>query len=626
MTDTFVREPRLRLGVATQAGRLALTVGLALTVALALLATPRVAEAAQVKIVSITAAPGASDGFLPDDRLGLVGHTVGDNVVTHTINKADCEAILSATTATVRVTWNWSDYATLALTAATSGRGSGTAAPHYAIKMSTPDNTCSISEFAESDPSIDKCSFIAAERKFTSIATTDEIFDIDLKKLMGSPDDCNGNVDGTASIYFILDDAGLGIAIAGVALEFDIDTKAPDAPTINAVSAGNENLKVTWTTVDEATTKYSRVYWSKVSFPASAPTQATSHSGLQEDSSYQITGLTNGETYYVAVTSIDEFDNESVAAKVVQASPVPVQDLWQSYKANGGAAEGGYYGCTAGRTAPGSAGTGPGSTGPGSSGPWWILLAGVALLLLRRRKTGVAAALLIACVTIALPQPSFAESPRTMSLDIQAGYYTPMIDREFSETTGATPYGDMMTSPAMLYGAALDWRVLHGIGELGIGFSVGYFAQTGKALRYDGTDSDDEVELLVVPITLDLIYRFNWLAEKFKFPLVPYVKGGLAYGFWWASDGTGETSTYTDANNKVFTGSGGVAGLHGTIGMRLLLDVFEPKAARGFDIEMGVNHSYLYIEYSRLALTNFGDPKALDLSDDVVILGLAFDL
>mgnify|MGYP002629610803 CR=1 FL=1 len=613
MTDTFVRETRQRFGVATQAACLALTMGLALV------AAPRGADAAQVKIVSITAAPGASDGFLPDDRLGLVGHTVGDNVVTHTINKADCEAILAAASATVRITWNWSDYATLALTAATSGVGSGTAAPHYAIKMATPTNTCSISEFKETDASVDKCSIIAAERKFTSIATTDELFDLNLKTLMGSPANCNGNVDGTATVYFILDDAGLGITIGGVALEFDIDTKAPDAPTINAVSAGNQNLKVTWTTVDEATTKYSRVYWSKVSFPATAPTQATSWSGLQEDSSYQITGLTNGETYFVAVTSIDEFDNESVAAKVVQASPVPVQDLWQSYKANGGASEGGYYGCSAGRPAPRGA-------GPDRSAPWWILLAAGALLLLRRRKTAVAAALLIACATIAAPQQSFAESPRTMSLDIQAGYYTPMIDREFSKTTGATPYADMMTTPAMLYGAALDWRLLHGIGELAVGFSVGYWSQTGKALRYDSTDSDDEVELLVVPVTLDLIYRFNWLAEKFSFPLVPYVKGGLAYGFWWASDGTGETSTYTDANNKVFTGSGGVAGLHGTIGMRLLLDVFEPKAARGFDIEMGVNHSYLYIEYSRLALTNFGDAKALDLSDDVVILGLAFDL
>ncbi len=60
--------------------------------------------------------------------------------------------------------------------------------------------------------------------------------------------------------------------------------------------------------------------------------------------------------------------------------------------------------------------------------------------------------------------------------------------------------------------------------------------------------------------------------------------------------------------------------------MRLLLDVFEPKAARGFDIEMGVNHSYLFIEYQRLSLTNFGDAKALDLSDDILVFGLAFDL
>ena len=66
--------------------------------------------------------------------------------------------------------------------------------------------------------------------------------------------------------------------------------------------------------------------------------------------------------------------------------------------------------------------------------------------------------------------------------------------------------------------------------------------------------------------------------------------------------------------------------MQGTIGLRLLLDVFEPGAARSFDIEMGVNHSYLFAEVQQLWLNDFGSSKSIDLSDMVLAFGLAFDL
>jgi hypothetical protein len=76
----------------------------------------------------------------------------------------------------------------------------------------------------------------------------------------------------------------------------------------------------------------------------------------------------------------------------------------------------------------------------------------------------------------------------------------------------------------------------------------------------------------------------------------------------------------------VRTAQGGIAGLHGALGMRLLLDVFEPRAAKGFDLEMGVNHSYLFAEYQVMSINNFGDKNSIDLSDSVLMFGLAFDL
>ena len=175
------------------------------------------------------------------------------------------------------------------------------------------------------------------------------------------------------------------------------------------------------------------------------------------------------------------------------------------------------------------------------------------------------------------------------------------------------------------WGAAYDFRVWHEFGELSVGLSASKWKQTGKALTVAGAKSDDDTALNVVPLTLDAIYRFDVLAERYQFPLVPYAKLGYAYAIWWATNGLGNLARHT-ANGTTLVARGGTGGFDATIGLRLLLDVFEPGAARSFDIEMGVNHSYLFGEYRHLVLTDWGSAKSIDLSDGVWNFGLAFDL
>ena len=127
-------------------------------------------------------------------------------------------------------------------------------------------------------------------------------------------------------------------------------------------------------------------------------------------------------------------------------------------------------------------------------------------------------------------------------------------------------------------------------------------------------------------MSLDAAYRFTTLADRYSFPLVPYAKAGLAYSLWWMENGVGNISHYTPVGGTTQLARGGTGGLYGTVGLRLLLDVFEPQAARSFDIEMGVNHSYLFAEYQMLNLTDFGNKKSIDLSDNIFAFGIAFDL
>lgn len=579
--------------------RLALLLAAALTLA----ALP--ASALTIQIDGITTAPGGD--YTPNARLGTTSSLLGDSSVSHVVNYTDCKAIFAADAPTVRVTWSWLDKPVALLS------------PRYGVKLAPPGATCDGNSMTESNTD-SGCKILASDKAFSQpLTAAGEFTDVDLSELLKGVD-CALQQEVEARIYFITTDNSTGVSqTLSQTFNLLLDTKAPVAPTVETLSGGGQNIRLTWAHADTAVTNYARVYWSKVPFTASAPSTATNKSDKLTGTSYQIQDLDNGTTYYVAVTAIDGNDNESAANEVREGVPIEVQDFWQYYKASGGSSDAGYYGCSAG------AGRGAG----GWAGLGLILLA--ALLLLGARRFGLRrVALLLAFTGAALatwaPTAAQAESPRTASLDLRFGYYAPQVDNEFAKTNGQTPFDTVFGDSALQKGFSLEQNLLGGFGDLAIGFSAGWWSQTGKARALDGSSAQDSTELMIVPLTLDLVYRFNWLAFKTGFPLVPYVKGGLAYALWWSFDGNGDVSKYTGADNKVSEAQGGVAGLHGVVGLRLLLDVFEPRAARGFDLEMGVNHSYLFCEYQVLSLNNFGDAKALDLSDEVILFGLGFDL
>jgi hypothetical protein len=581
---------------------------LALLVTAAMLLGPAAASAISIQIDSITTAPGGD--YTPNARLGTTTSLINNTAISRVVNYADCKEIFASDSPSVRITWSWADATAGALSA------------RYGIKLAPPGTTCDGNSMTEAS-SDSGCVVLKTDRSFANPLTgAGEITDVNLATLLKGVD-CSVQQDVEARVYFLITDSSVSTTSTPVSqtLNIRLDTQPPVAPTIDTISGGGENIRLTWTHVDTAATNFARVYWSKVPFSASAPSTATNKSDKLTGTSYQITGLDNGTTYYVAVTAIDSNDNESASLEVREGVPVEVQDFWQYYKASGGSSDAGYYGCTASGVAP---------TGGAAQGGWLVLFAlavlGLARFARRRRALATGLALLMAAGAIAAPQTARAESPRTASLDLRFGYYTPQVDSEFATTNGQTPYGTVFGDSSLHKGISLEQILFDGFGDLGIGFSVGWWSMTGKARSLDGGSAQDSTELLIVPVSIELVYRFNWLAFKTGFPLIPYAKGGIAYAFWWGFDGNGDVSTYTGADNKVTEAQGGVAGLHGTVGLRLLLDVFEPRAARGFDLEMGVNHSYLFCEYQVLSLNNFGDAKSLDLSDNVLMFGLGFDL
>ena len=241
----------------------------------------------------------------------------------------------------------------------------------------------------------------------------------------------------------------------------------------------------------------------------------------------------------------------------------------------------------------------------------------------RRGWRPVATAAGAAIVMLALLLPAadafaqseeFNESPVNMMLEIKAGPYAP-------EGLGGTYDTYFADDTPVLFEIEYDWQFYRGIGSAGLGASIAYGAADGNGITQDGTSSVDPTALSLLPLRFHLIYRFDYLAVELDIPFTIYAKLGLDYYVWWVTDGGGDTAT----NDGGANGSGGTFGWHVVGGLAFLLDWLAPTMARGFDLEWGVNNSYLFAELLYADISGFGSSASLDLTALTFQLGLALE-
>jgi hypothetical protein len=215
-----------------------------------------------------------------------------------------------------------------------------------------------------------------------------------------------------------------------------------------------------------------------------------------------------------------------------------------------------------------------------------------------------------------------AQTPRSMMVELRVEAYSPEIDSAFES---ATPYEDAFGTEFMWgFGGYIDYQLFQGYGSLAIGAGISYKSITGEASE---ADSDDETQLHMAPLTLGLTYRFDMLAQRWAIPIVPYIKGGLTYAIWWVTNGKGDIANTRNPGSpyEERTGWSGTWGLNFGGGVQFLLDVFSDRMAATMDNEMGVNSSYLFVEYMRHSLNDFGSPDSMELSSDGLSFGLMFE-
>ena len=236
-----------------------------------------------------------------------------------------------------------------------------------------------------------------------------------------------------------------------------------------------------------------------------------------------------------------------------------------------------------------------------------------------------AVALGVAVVLTALPGEAQEksdvpnQSPRSGAVEFRLGGYRPALDSE-AALGEAQPFTEIFGDSNLLLFEVEGQRFFYqGIGTAGLGLSVGYTEKYGAALTEAGTPSSERTGFHVLPLRLRGVYRFDYPAFYWGIPLVPYVKPGFVVAPWWVTKG-GEI----EAPEGGGAGRGVKFGFELVGGVAFMLDVLEPRLARDFDSDLGVNHSYLFAEYTYAKVNNFGG-QGFDLSDGYWMFGLALD-
>jgi hypothetical protein len=357
--------------------------------------------------------------------------------------------------------------------------------------------------------------------------------------------------------------------------------------------------------------------------------------------SHRITGLKNGTTYGVTIAAIDKYGNIGLPTAAVTGQPFPTVDFYSEYKKQGGAAQGGY--CAMARTTSRCAGI----IGLGLLG---LVLAVVGRKWKRKRRPFGPGALifLISAATLA-SAPARAQAithyeddvddetsrdseepwtgtSRSQAIELRFGLYNPAVDSEFG-SGGAAPHAFIFgKSRSPMWQLEYDYQILQVFGTLAVGGAIGYFKQDAKAcVLATMTDtfcerSGDNTSLRLIPLAALLVYRLDEAAKRWKIPLVPYAKVGLNYTFWTINDGNGNVPSVGGGR-----GQGGTAGWQAAIGLSLQLDFLDSAAARGFDADVGVNHSYIFFEMDHIDGSGLYRKDVLRVGDTTWFAGLMFE-
>ncbi|MFL5261093.1 MAG: MXAN_2562 family outer membrane beta-barrel protein, partial [Anaeromyxobacteraceae bacterium] len=153
------------------------------------------------------------------------------------------------------------------------------------------------------------------------------------------------------------------------------------------------------------------------------------------------------------------------------------------------------------------------------------------------------------------------------------------------------------------------------------GLGAGYFEKYGRGTNSITGLPADSTGFKVLPLRAFLTYRFDFLARLYNIPIVPFGRASLERYQWWVLNGQGNT-----ANSQGLAGRGATNGYSFSGGAAFLLDFLDSGVARDMDRDLGINDTYVFVDFTKSFVKDFGSSQSWNLSDERVTIsgGLMF--
>jgi hypothetical protein len=207
--------------------------------------------------------------------------------------------------------------------------------------------------------------------------------------------------------------------------------------------------------------------------------------------------------------------------------------------------------------------------------------------------------LALVILPVAVPaEETLMERPH-WSVEVKGGEFIPAIDN------WSQYYGKKYLTEFDATLAYKLWRPLE------VGIEVGYLKETGQGMAPLHNVSAGTVTYELHPVNVFILARGIFSEDQW---LVPYVGGGFTRMFY-REEITGQNIA-----------RGAVNGRHARAGLQFLLDGIDSDAAGSFYRDVGVLHTYLFLEakYTRaMADSSSGDP--VNLGGKSWLAGLLFE-
>ena len=257
-----------------------------------------------------------------------------------------------------------------------------------------------------------------------------------------------------------------------------------------------------------------------------------------------------------------------------------------------------------------------------------------------------------------LPAQSLTLRPR-WGVGVKIGPYRPNIDSDpgalgiYRRFFGQSDPVAIGQGRKILLDAEVDLYIYRGVGLLGLSGSAGYWTATATSLICKTANGDqetcspdlikaaavapvaatatkaaipgaagyatgsDKTSLNMLPLSISVVYKFDYLYQHWHVPFTPMVRGGFDGVFWWV-EGSGREAV----NRQKKKGEGLTMGYHFRPGVEISLDWLEPDSARRAFQNSGIFSSALTAEWIFTRIDDFGSSKSWNLSDNTFLAGV----